>query len=183
MISMAMRSCTHSTYGTTGAIGSGTASRSSTTAGSIASGTSRRAHSARAAVLATQNADLIKDWLGLTEPPYPLPVFVALRDFEHACQADPATYGRDPEGLLRFLAAREHTICEQMLYVELLTREGELRIARRIEDGLNQVSAALAALTAAVTAARFVRPGSKPTRTDTSDDAISVTPCKPNPAT
>ncbi|MCP5313154.1 MAG: RNA polymerase sigma factor RpoD [Chromatiaceae bacterium] len=33
----------------------------------------------------------------------------------------------------------------EMGTVELLTREGELRIARRIEDGLNQVSAALAA--------------------------------------
>jgi RNA polymerase primary sigma factor len=33
----------------------------------------------------------------------------------------------------------------RMYTVELLTREGELRIARRIEDGLNQVSAALAA--------------------------------------
>ena len=32
----------------------------------------------------------------------------------------------------------------EMGTVELLTREGELRIARRIEDGLNQVSAALA---------------------------------------
>ena len=33
----------------------------------------------------------------------------------------------------------------EMGTVELLTREGELRIAKRIEDGLNQVSAALAA--------------------------------------
>jgi RNA polymerase primary sigma factor len=33
----------------------------------------------------------------------------------------------------------------EMGTVELLTREGELRIARRIEDGLNQVGAALAA--------------------------------------
>jgi RNA polymerase primary sigma factor len=33
----------------------------------------------------------------------------------------------------------------EMGTVELLTREGELRIARRIEDGLNQVAAALAA--------------------------------------
>ena len=38
----------------------------------------------------------------------------------------------------------------EMGTVELLTREGELRIARRIEDGLNQVSAALAAFPATV---------------------------------
>ena len=38
----------------------------------------------------------------------------------------------------------------EMGTVELLTREGELRIARRIEDGLNQVSAALAAFPPAV---------------------------------
>ena len=42
----------------------------------------------------------------------------------------------------------------EMGTVELLTREGELRIARRIEDGLNQVSAALAAFP--MTVARLV---------------------------
>ena len=42
----------------------------------------------------------------------------------------------------------------EMGTVELLTREGELRIARRIEDGLNQVSAALAAFP--ITVARLI---------------------------
>jgi RNA polymerase primary sigma factor len=42
----------------------------------------------------------------------------------------------------------------EMGTVELLTREGELRIARRIEDGLNQVSAALAAFP--MTVARLI---------------------------
>ena len=42
MISSVMRSCTHSTCGTTGAAGSGNASRSATTAGSIRSGTPGR---------------------------------------------------------------------------------------------------------------------------------------------
>ena len=40
MISMAMRSCTHSTKGTIGRVGSGMASRSAITEGSIVSGTS-----------------------------------------------------------------------------------------------------------------------------------------------
>ena len=54
-----------------------------------------------AALLASPGPDRAQ--LGLDDGPPPLPIFVALRDFEHACQTQPRVYRRDPEGLLRFL--------------------------------------------------------------------------------
>jgi formylglycine-generating enzyme required for sulfatase activity/energy-coupling factor transporter ATP-binding protein EcfA2 len=56
-----------------------------------------------AAVLAQQDPELARAELGLAADPLPVPVFLALRDFEHACQTAPATYQRDVAGLLRFL--------------------------------------------------------------------------------
>jgi len=56
-----------------------------------------------ATVLAAQDIALTQDWLGIQDAPLPLPVFVALRDFENACQKEPGTYRRDVEGLLHFL--------------------------------------------------------------------------------
>ena len=41
--------------------------------------------------------------MGIKTSPLPLPVYVALRDFEHACVNAPATYRRDVDSLLRFL--------------------------------------------------------------------------------
>jgi formylglycine-generating enzyme required for sulfatase activity/energy-coupling factor transporter ATP-binding protein EcfA2 len=58
-----------------------------------------------AAVLASQDPALARARLGLETGPLPLPIFVALRDFEHACQTEPRIYRRDLEGLLRFLDA------------------------------------------------------------------------------
>ncbi|MBN1137803.1 MAG: SUMF1/EgtB/PvdO family nonheme iron enzyme [Anaerolineae bacterium] len=56
-----------------------------------------------AAVLAAQDETLAREWLGLEHEPFPVPVFVALRDFEGACLTEPARYRRDVESLLRFL--------------------------------------------------------------------------------
>ena len=57
-----------------------------------------------ATVLAAQDAELVGEVLGLEagREALPLPVYVALRDFEHACQTAPRTYRRDVDGLLRF---------------------------------------------------------------------------------
>lgn len=56
-----------------------------------------------ATVLAEQNLALAQSWLGWRDGPVPIPVYLALRDFEHACQTKPAKYGRNVESLLRFL--------------------------------------------------------------------------------
>lgn len=52
---------------------------------------------------ALARAELALDPAPTPDPRYPIPVFIALRDFEHACQTDPDSYRRDVEGLLRFL--------------------------------------------------------------------------------
>lgn len=56
-----------------------------------------------ATVLAEQNLALAQSWLGWRDSPLPVPVYLALRDFEHACQTKPTRYGRNVESLLRFL--------------------------------------------------------------------------------
>lgn len=56
-----------------------------------------------ATVLACADPALAKAQLGLDAASPPLPVFVALRNFEHACQTRPHTYHRDVQGLLRFV--------------------------------------------------------------------------------
>ncbi|MCX6030948.1 MAG: SUMF1/EgtB/PvdO family nonheme iron enzyme [Chloroflexi bacterium] len=64
-----------------------------------------------ATVLAGGDAGLARAELGLMADPLPLPVYVALRDFEHACATEPRTYPRDVDGLLRFVDdhfARSH---------------------------------------------------------------------------
>lgn len=48
-----------------------------------------------ATVLACADPALAKAQLGLDAASPPLPVFVALRNFEHACQTRPHTYHRD----------------------------------------------------------------------------------------
>jgi formylglycine-generating enzyme required for sulfatase activity len=56
-----------------------------------------------ATVLANADHALAHSELALDAESLPLPVFVALRDFEHACQVAPHTYRRDVDGFLRFL--------------------------------------------------------------------------------
>jgi formylglycine-generating enzyme required for sulfatase activity len=56
-----------------------------------------------ATTLAEADAALARRELGVKDEPLPLPVYVALRDFEHACVTAPATYHRDVDSLLRFL--------------------------------------------------------------------------------
>ena len=56
-----------------------------------------------ATTLAEADAALARRELGVKIEPLPLPVYVALRDFEHACVTAPATYRRDVDSLLRFL--------------------------------------------------------------------------------
>ncbi|MEA3397586.1 MAG: NACHT domain-containing protein, partial [Chloroflexota bacterium] len=55
------------------------------------------------AVLAAADPALAAERLALTVDPLPIPVLVALREFEYACQTKPQTYTRDVAGLLRFL--------------------------------------------------------------------------------
>ena len=59
----------------------------------------------------------------------------AAEEAEAALASVDAEFGRTTDPVRMYM--------REMGTVELLTREGELRIARRIEDGLNQVSAAL----------------------------------------
>jgi formylglycine-generating enzyme required for sulfatase activity len=54
-------------------------------------------------VLARENTALARQQLGLVANPLPLPIFIALRDFEHACRTAPENYHRDMDSLLRFL--------------------------------------------------------------------------------
>lgn len=56
-----------------------------------------------AAVLASGDPELARGELGIEAGPLPVPILVALRDWEHACQTAPATYCRDVDGLLRFV--------------------------------------------------------------------------------
>jgi formylglycine-generating enzyme required for sulfatase activity/energy-coupling factor transporter ATP-binding protein EcfA2 len=56
-----------------------------------------------ATVLAAQDSDLAQQWLGWQGAARPAPVYLALRDFEHACQKEPGKYDRNVASLLRFL--------------------------------------------------------------------------------
>ena len=58
-----------------------------------------------ATILAAGDEALARDELAIEGEPgaLPLPVFLALRDFEHACQSQPGIYRRDVDGLLCFL--------------------------------------------------------------------------------
>lgn len=56
-----------------------------------------------AAVLATRDRTLAGEWLGLQADPLPIPIFLALGDFEAACLGEPRRYRRDVDSLLRFL--------------------------------------------------------------------------------
>ena len=56
-----------------------------------------------ATTLAEEDAERARSELGVKDEPLPLPVYVALRDFEHACVKAPAKYRRDVDSLLRFL--------------------------------------------------------------------------------
>ncbi len=60
------------------------------------------------AVLATAERALAAEHLGLIADPLPVPVLIALREFEHACQTRPTHYTRDVPGLLRFVDAQFH---------------------------------------------------------------------------
>ncbi len=64
-----------------------------------------------AATLAAADTDLASKELGLKAGSLPLPIFVALREFEYACVNEPESYQRDLASLLRFLDdhfARSH---------------------------------------------------------------------------
>lgn len=56
-----------------------------------------------ATVLAAQDSELARQWLGWQGVALPAPVYLALRDFEHACQKEPGKYDRNVASLLRFL--------------------------------------------------------------------------------
>lgn len=56
-----------------------------------------------ATVLAAQDSELAQQWLGWQGAALPAPVYLALRDFEHACQKEPGKYDRNVASLLRFL--------------------------------------------------------------------------------
>ncbi|MDX9956515.1 MAG: hypothetical protein RBT75_20630, partial [Anaerolineae bacterium] len=55
------------------------------------------------AALATGDPVLAEQHLGLMAEPLPVPVLIALREFEHACQTQSTRYVRDVAGLLRFV--------------------------------------------------------------------------------
>ena len=56
-----------------------------------------------ATTLAEADAEMARRDLSVESESLPLPVYVALRDFEHACVNAPLTYRRDVDSLLRFL--------------------------------------------------------------------------------
>ena len=98
-----------------------------------------------AALLATKDAELAHAELAL-EPnwvpgtPFPIPVFVALRDFEHACQTDPEAYRRDVDGLLRFVDdhfQRWHPGCVPDGFLSRLVQGGR---AWLLLDALDEVA-------------------------------------------
>ncbi|MCB0044157.1 MAG: SUMF1/EgtB/PvdO family nonheme iron enzyme [Caldilineaceae bacterium] len=55
-----------------------------------------------ASMLAAEDDLLLAEQLGITREPRPVPVYLALRDFDHACRNKPEEYARDVESLLRF---------------------------------------------------------------------------------
>lgn len=56
-----------------------------------------------AATLAATDAEPARRELGIEAGSLPVPVYLALRDFEHACATAPAVYRRDVDSLLRFV--------------------------------------------------------------------------------
>jgi formylglycine-generating enzyme required for sulfatase activity/energy-coupling factor transporter ATP-binding protein EcfA2 len=93
-----------------------------------------------AAVLAAQDAALAASHLGVDRDPQPVPVFIALREFEHACRTQPETYSRDVMGLLRFLDAhfqRRHPDRVPAGFVSDLVRSGR---AWLLFDALDEVA-------------------------------------------
>jgi energy-coupling factor transporter ATP-binding protein EcfA2 len=93
-----------------------------------------------AGVLAAQDAALAEARLDLEADPLPVPVFVALREFEHACQTEPKRYSRDMVGLLRFLDAhfqRRHPDRVPPTFVSDLVRAGR---AWLLLDALDEVA-------------------------------------------
>ncbi len=56
-----------------------------------------------AMVLTAQDPARNRVELGWVTPSLPLPILVALRDFEHSCQTEPQTYQRNPDSFLRFI--------------------------------------------------------------------------------
>jgi len=93
-----------------------------------------------AGVLAARDAALAEARLRLEADPLPAPVFVALREFEHACQQAPARYRRDVVGLLRFLDEhfqRRHPDRVPATFVSDLVRAGR---AWLLLDALDEVA-------------------------------------------
>lgn len=92
-----------------------------------------------ATVLAEQDKARARQWLGWTEGSLPVPVYLALRDFEHACQKRPGAYGRNVDGFLRYLDdqfAEWHPGRLPKGFLERLVRSGQ---AWLLIDALDEV--------------------------------------------
>lgn len=92
------------------------------------------------AVLAAADPALAAKRLALTADPLPVPVLIALREFEHACQTQPARYPRDVTGLLRFVDdqfRQRHPDCVPPAFVSDLIRAGRAWI---LLDALDEVA-------------------------------------------
>jgi len=91
-------------------------------------------------ILAVADLDLAVQYLGLTSEPLPVPVLIALREFEYACNAIPTQITRDVPGLLRFVDAqfqRRHPGCVPQAFVSALIRAGHAWI---FLDALDEVA-------------------------------------------
>lgn len=93
-----------------------------------------------AITLAAQDPLLNRVKLAWTVPTLPLPIFVTLRDFEHACQTQPETYRRTPDSLLRFIDGHFQHRHPERIPADFLSNLVKSGFAWLLLDGLDEVA-------------------------------------------